>query len=95
MLRIGELPKTKVNCNCVVKTKNYTWYFSTNVDIKDKNLSETLKHENKQLGNDLRLKITEHHGVGIAIRNKLLPTVTQVSAFSNRLMYIQLKGVKI
>lgn len=86
------LSETKVNSNCVIKTKNYTWYFSTKVDIKDKNLSETLKHENKQLGIDLRLKITEHHGVGIAIRNKLLPAVTQVSAINNRLMYTQLTG---
>lgn len=86
------LSETKVNSNCVSKTKNYTWYFSTKVDIKDKNLSEPLKHENKQLGIDLRLKITEHHGVGIAIRNKLLAAVTQVSAISNRLMYTQLTG---
>lgn len=85
--------ETKVNSNCIIKTKNYTWYFSTNVDIKDKNLRATLKHENKHLGHELRLKITEHHGVCIAIKNKLLPAITQVAAISNRLMYIQLKGV--
>jgi len=85
--------ETKVNSNCAIKTNNYTWYFSTNVDIKDKNLSETLKHDNKLIGTELRLKITEHHGVGIVICNKLIPAVTQVVAINSRLMYIQMKGI--
>lgn len=70
-LEILCLSETKVNTNCTLKTQNYTWFFSTNVDIKDRNTSDELKENSQQLGPELRMKITEHHGVAIAIKNTI------------------------
>jgi len=75
-----------------MKTKHYTWYFSTGVDIKDKNKCDNMKFENQKIDSELRLKITEHHGVCIAIKNKLLPSIKQVVAISSRLMFLQAQG---
>lgn len=86
------LSEVKVNSNCTMKTKHYTWYFSTSVDIKDKALVDNMKHERMPIGVELRLKTTEHHGVAIAVRNKLLPAMTQIVAINSRMMYAQLKG---
>lgn len=51
-----------------------------------------MKFDNQRIDTDLRLKVTEHHGVCIDIKNKLLPSIKQVVAIDSRLMFLQAQG---
>jgi len=64
--------ETKVNSNCCMKSEHYTWYFSTGVDIKDKKHCENMKFENQRIDTELRLKVTELHGVCIAYQKQII-----------------------
>ena len=57
------LHEFKINCNMTMETDNYIWYTSTGVAIEDKQKTDTLRSEGKQIGDELRRKTAEHLGV--------------------------------
>lgn len=84
--------ESKVNSNSVVETDNYIWFFSTAVKNEDREKRDKLKAANMKIPNELRLAITEHRGVAIAIFKGYKGLIEEVLPLGDRLLHIKMRN---
>ena len=65
---VAAFQEAKVNCNKVLETVNYLWYFCSGVKSEDLAKLDKLKEANKKIDVGIRLATTETLGVAFAIK---------------------------
>lgn len=89
------LQETKVNTNKTIESENFTWFFATGIAVDKRANVQNKRFDGKRVSKEEFQSTTEHHGVGIAIHNRLLRTLIDVhpiSSISSRIITAKFKS---